>query len=103
VSHRIALALCHDRGKDVLEVTVKDANYERVVIALDSILRKQGYEICACPQCVNAVVATALNCMTPHYYTDPKWNDCAGSPWEIIETAVLDAIRENPCHRREGF
>jgi hypothetical protein len=82
-----------------MKVSVKDANYERVV----TIMRKQQSDICACPQCFNAVVAAALNCMTPHYYTDAKWNDCAGSPWGVIEAAVLDAIRENPEHRETCF
>jgi len=86
-----------------MQVTVMDANYERVVLTLDNILRKQGPGLCSCPRYIKTVVATALNCMTPHYYTDPKWSDCAGSPWEVIEAVVLEVIRENPPHRGASF
>jgi hypothetical protein len=82
-----------------MKVTVKDANYARVVVTLDSVLQNQESDLCSCPRCINAVVATALNCMTPHYYADAKWNDYAGSPWEVIDAVVLEAIRENPGHR----
>lgn len=78
-----------------LPVSVKDANRDRVLLVLDRLLAVDK-SCCGCPQCVDAIAAAALNCVPAHYYVDEKWEKQVGSPWVLIEAAVLGALEDRP-------
>lgn len=85
-----------------MNYNVKNANYERVVSVMDNLLKERYRNVCACPRCINDIAAIALNYLPPHYYyVDAGESKEIGSPWVMVETAVLEAIdrvMENPNH-----
>jgi competence protein ComFB len=83
---------------------VKNANYERVAAVLDKFLKERYRNVCSCPRCVNDIAAIALNYLPPHYYVDINEEKEIGSPWVMVETAVVEAIdrvSENPNHSHQ--
>jgi len=87
-----------------MECNVKNANYERVVSIMDKYLKdkERFINVCACPRCVSDIAAIALNYLPPHYYVDVEPGNDVGSPWVMVETAVVEAIdrvMENPNHK----
>jgi len=84
-----------------MDCSVKNANFERVVAVMDRFLRERYKNVCSCPRCVNDIAAIALNYLPPHYYVDQEASREIGSPWVMVETAVVEAIdrvMENPNH-----
>lgn len=84
-----------------MECNVKNANYERVIAVMDTYLKERYTNVCSCPRCVSDIAAIALNYLPPHYYVDAAANKEFGSPWVMVETAVIEAIdrvMENPNH-----
>lgn len=84
-----------------MDCRVKNANYERVVVVMDKYLKdKERFtHVCACTRCVSDIAALALNYLPPHYYVDAAASHEIGSPWVMVETAVVEAIdrvAENP-------
>jgi competence protein ComFB len=80
---------------------VRNANYERVVSVLDKYLKEKYQNVCTCPRCISDIAALALNYLPPHYYVELDANREIGSPWVMVETAVVEAIdrvKENPNH-----
>lgn len=84
-----------------MDCNVRNANYERVIAVMDKFLKERYSNVCSCPRCVNDIAAIALNYLPPHYYVDRAGNQEVGSPWVMVETAVVEAIdrvTENPNH-----
>ncbi len=84
-----------------MNCNVRNANYERVVAVMDKFLKERYKNVCSCPRCVNDIAAIALNFLPPHYYVDHDSNTEIGSPWVMVETAVVEAIDrvvESPNH-----
>jgi competence protein ComFB len=84
-----------------MDCNVKNANYERVITVMDKFLKERYRNMCSCTRCVNDIAAIALNYLPPHYYADFSTNKELGSPWVMVETAVVEAIdrvSENPSH-----
>jgi len=84
-----------------MDFSVKNANYERVTAVMDRFLKERYSNICSCPRCMNDIAAIALNYLPPHYYVDREEKIEPGSPWLMVETAVVEAIGrvvENPNH-----
>lgn len=80
---------------------VRNANYERVVSVMDRYLKEKYKNVCKCPRCISDIAALALNYLPPHYYVEFESEREIGSPWVMIETAVVEAIDrviENPNH-----
>lgn len=80
---------------------VTNANYDRVLSVVNRYLDESRIPGCVCEQCVGGIIAWALNCLPPHYYVERQRDQEAGSPWIMVESAVLEAIemlREQP-HR----
>lgn len=86
-----------------MNCNVKNANYDRVLAVIEKFLRERYRNMCSCQTCVNDIVAIALNYLPPHYYVEMADNREIGSPWVMVETAVVEAIdrvMENPKHPR---
>lgn len=84
-----------------MNLMVKNANYERVLSVMDRYLKEKYSDACCCPRCLNDIAALALNYLPPHYYVELIEGREIGSPWVMIETAVVEAIdrvMENPNH-----
>ena len=84
-----------------MDCNVRNANYERVVSVMDKFLKERYRNVCSCPRCVSDIAAIALNYLPPHYYVDKDDSREVGSPWVMVETAVIEAIdrvTENPNH-----
>jgi len=86
-----------------MDCNVKNANYERVLSVMEKYMKERYKNACSCPQCINDIAAIALNYLPPHYYvySDNNKNEI-GSPWVMVETAVVEAIdrvSENPSHQ----
>lgn len=87
-----------------MDCQVKNANYRRVMTVLEKFLKEgdRGLTCCPCNRCVNDVAAIALNYLPPHYYVEEQDGEL-GSPWIMVETAVMDAIdrvKQTPHHGR---
>ena len=83
--------------------SVTNANYERVLAVMDKFLAERYKDACACPRCMGDIAAIALNYLPPHYIVDTKDGKEIGSPWVMVETAVIEAIdrvMEHPNHAR---
>jgi len=83
----------------------KNANYDRVMSAIALLQSGRYVNSCACSRCVSDIAAIALNVLPPHYYVEEENSGIAGSPWIMVEHAVMEAIervRENPRHLAEG-
>ena len=74
-----------------MDFNVKNANYERVTAVMDRVLKERYSNVCSCPRCINDITAIALNYLPPHYYVDEEKME-TGSPWLMVETAVVEAI-----------
>jgi competence protein ComFB len=90
-----------------MDCNVTNANYERVVAVMDKYLNERYRNVCGCPRCVNDIAAIALNYLPPHYYVEIDNGKEIGSPWVMVESAVVEAIDrvlENPNHphHRQG-
>jgi competence protein ComFB len=88
-----------------MDCNVRNANYERVVAVMDKFLKERYKDVCSCPRCLDDIAAIALNFLPPHYYVnvDKDENKDIGSPWVMVETAVVEAIdrvTEKPNHSR---
>ena len=84
-----------------MDCSVRNANYDKVVAVVDKILKERLGDFCTCQRCYNDVAAIALNYLPPHYYVDVNEKKDIGSPWVMVETAVIEAIDrvlENPNH-----
>jgi competence protein ComFB len=84
-----------------MDCSVRNANYERVIAIVDKFLKERYGDICSCPRCFNDMAAIALNYLPPHYYVDLNEKKDIGSPWVMVETAVVEAIdrvAQNPNH-----
>ncbi len=88
-----------------MDCNVRNANYERVIAVMDKFLKERYQNVCLCPRCINDIAAIALNFLPPHYYyVEKEDNREIGSPWVMVETAVIEAIdrvMENPSHPRQ--
>ncbi len=72
-----------------------NANYEKVMSAIHKLLQEERFsDACRCPGCVSNIAATALNYLPPHYYVRAETGKESeiGSPWIMVESAVLEAI-----------
>lgn len=86
-----------------MQCNVKNANLERVIAIMDKYLRERYVHACTCPRCVSDIAAIALNYLPPHYYVETEKVTELGSPWVMVESAVMEAIDkviENPNHPR---
>lgn len=86
---------------NTMDCNVRNANYARVLAVLEKFLKEPGRRLCSCPRCLNDVAAIALNYLPPHYYADSQRGEEIGSPWVMVETAVVEAIdrvMEKPKH-----
>jgi len=84
-----------------MDISVRNANYERVMEVMDKFLKERYHSICCCPRCINDIAAIALNYLPPHYFVDKNEEKEIGSPWIMVESAVVEAIdrvSENPNH-----
>jgi competence protein ComFB len=81
---------------------VINANYAKVVSALDRFLKERYAHACSCKRCVSDMAALALNLLPPHYYyPDTESSEAVGSPWVMVKNAVVEAIErvmEQPRH-----
>ena len=87
-----------------MDCNVKNANYERVVAIMEKFLGERSRNVCTCPRCLNDIAAMALNYLPPHYYVEIQAEKEIGSPWVMVETAVVEAIdrvSENPNHPQQ--
>ncbi len=91
-----------------MDCNVRNANYERVMSVMDKLLKERYPDMCSCSRCINDIAAIALNYLPPHYYVDFEGEKEIGSPWVMVETAVIEAIErvmERPKHasqQRDG-
>jgi competence protein ComFB len=87
-----------------MDCNVFNANYERVVSVMDKLLLERYPHVCNCSRCVNDIAAIALNYLPPHYCVDMSDDRVMGSPWMMVETAVVEAIdrvAEHPNHPQD--
>ena len=87
-----------------MDCNVTNANYERVVAVMGKYLNERYKNVCGCPRCVSDIAAIALNYLPPHYYVEMDQDREMGSPWVMVESAVVEAIdrvMENPNHPRQ--
>lgn len=85
----------------VMNCNVRNANYERVVAVMDKLLKERYGDVCSCQRCRDDIAAIALNYLPPHYYVNVEEEKEIGSPWVMVETAVVEAIDrvlEKPNH-----
>jgi competence protein ComFB len=93
------------RGERVAAFMVKNANYDLVLSAVDKLLNNGYTHVCSCSRCRSDMTALALNYLPPHYYTETERSKAFGSPWVMIENAVIEAIErvaDNPYHNGKG-
>jgi competence protein ComFB len=84
-----------------MDFIVRNANYERVMTVMEKFLKERYHNICNCPRCMNDIAAIALNFLPPHYFVGTEGDNDIGSPWVMVETAVVEAIdrvSEKPNH-----
>ena len=85
------------------DITVTNANFERVLSVMDKFLTERFGDSCSCPRCKCDIAALALNYLPPHYIVEIGTDKEHGSPWVMVETAVseaIDRVMENPNHPR---
>lgn len=81
--------------------SVRNANYESVLTALNNFFHDNRYRICKCQRCLNDIIALALNYLPPHYYVETGRGGEIGSPLIMVENAVIEAmdrVSKNPRH-----
>jgi hypothetical protein len=57
-----------------------------------------------CPsreKCKSSIIAAALNTLPTHYYVDESRQRAVGSPWVLVESAVVEAMG-SVCHRPDS-
>jgi len=104
ILHYIYPLKIHVAGAAMMKCNVRNANYERVVAVLDKLLKERFSNVSDCQRCRDDIAAIALNYLPPHYYVDVEEQKEIGSPWVMVETAVLEAIDrvlEKPNHLHE--
>lgn len=85
------------------EFTVRNANYRKVISLVERFTPDNRYEFCRCERCLSDIIALALNYLPPHYYVDADMGSEIGSPWVMIEGAVIEAmdtVGKNPRHQK---
>lgn len=88
-----------------MECSVQNANYDRVLLVIEKYLANRYANACNCPRCVSDMAALALNYLPPHYYVESAPGKELGSPWVMVESAVVEAIDrvlERPNHPRSA-
>lgn len=88
-----------------MQCSVHNANYERVLSVIERYLRERYAHACTCSRCVSDMAAIALNYLPPHYYVASMPAKEIGSPWVMVESAVMEAIDrviERPNHARSA-
>lgn len=86
-----------------VDISIINANYERVLAIMDKFLAERYKDFCSCPRCKCDIAAIALNYLPPHYIVETETGKEYGSPWVMVETAVteaIDRVMENPNHPR---
>lgn len=86
-----------------MHCSVYNANYERVLSVIERYLKERYAHACTCHRCVSDMAAIALNYLPPHYYVETAPPKEIGSPWVMVESAVVEAIDrviERPNHTR---
>jgi competence protein ComFB len=91
-----------------MDTNVKNANYGRVMAVLEKLLKERSSDRnwCGCRRCINEIAAIALNYLPPHYYVEEHYTAELGSPWIMVETAVVEAIErvtEGPHHSDQKY
>lgn len=84
-----------------MDCQVQNANYARVTAIMEKFLEERYRNGCSCPRCLSDITALALNYLPPHYYAKTDDDKEIGSPWVMVETAVLEAmdkVLEHPHH-----
>lgn len=84
-----------------MDCNVRNANYERVLTVMEKFLKERYSDVCSCARCVNDIAAAAMNYLPPQYYSENDDNKDLGSPWIMVENAVVEAIKlviVNPNH-----
>ncbi len=84
-----------------MDFIVRNANYERVMTVIEKFMKERYHNVCDCTRCKNDIAAIALNFLPPHYFVNPDEGHEIGSPWVMVETAVVEAIdrvSEKPHH-----
>ena len=92
---------CYKSGDEMRHYTITNANYARVTHVLSKVIQDHRYQVCRCERCLNDIAALALNYLPPHYYVDASRGGDIGSPFIMIESAVLEAMEmvgNNPRH-----
>lgn len=88
---------------DSFQLRIVNANQEKVLFALDRLLRdERSGGSCGCAKCISDAAALALNCLPPHYFVDPGRGGEIGSPVVMVESAVkeaLEIVKKNPRHQ----
>mgnify|MGYP006270121945 CR=1 FL=1 len=88
---------------DTDDLSVTNANHERVIAVMNKFLTERYRDFCACPRCLCDIAAIALNYLPPHYIVETPAGKELGSPWVMVETAVteaIDRVMEHPNHPR---
>lgn len=86
-----------------MQCSVQNANYERVIRVIEKYLKERYLNACGCSRCISDMAAIALNYLPPHYYVESSPDKELGSPWVMVESAVIEAIDrvlERPNHAR---
>lgn len=88
---------------DTRQSTIVNANYQKVMSALDMYLQDDRYVVCRCERCISDITALALNYLPPRYYVEAGRGGEIGSPQVMIQSAVHEAIEsvgKNPRHQK---
>lgn len=91
----VTLKNTREKNDEICQRGVVNANYEKVMSAIHKLLQEERFsDVCRCSGCVSNIAATALNYLPPHYYVDTETGRESeiGSPWLMVESAVLEAI-----------
>lgn len=86
-----------------MDCNVRNANYQRVMIVMERLLKDGTLSFCSCERCLDDVAAIALNYLPPHYYVEKDDGREVGSPWVMVQTAVnqaIETVKERPHHDR---
>jgi late competence development protein ComFB len=77
-----------------MECHIKNANQDRVLSAINTLQKDRYSHVCSCTGCISDIAAIALNYLPPHYFANgaKETEKEAGSPWVMVETAVVEAI-----------
>jgi hypothetical protein len=90
----------HNQADKMHHCTIPNANYAKVLTVLNRIMQDDRFGICRCERCISDITALSLNYLPPHYHAGPYRGDM-GSPWVMVESAVMEAmgmVGNNPRH-----